>query len=119
MKSGPVEALSTRRTRVICVRQVRLDVSGCTDMHCYGMRTILYPYDADKSTGKGGKQLWEAAEMFVLLLLQTAIELILACARQHTDLHRLTPTYTDLHRDLLYIVILACARQLTLHTDLH
>ena len=98
MKRGPVEALSTRRTRVVCVRQVRLDVSGCTDMHCYGMRTILYPYDADKSTGKGGKQLWEAAEMFVLLLLQTAIELILACARPHTDLHRLTPRLT-LHCD--------------------
>ena len=67
---------------------MHIDVSGCTDMHGYGMRTILYPYDVDKSTGRG-KYLWEAAEMFILLMLQTFIELILACAPTylHADLH--------------------------------
>ena len=32
---------------------VSIDVGGCTDMHCYGMRTILYPYDPTGST-RGG-----------------------------------------------------------------
>ena len=32
---------------------VSIDVGGCTDMHCYGIRTILYPYDPTGST-RGG-----------------------------------------------------------------
>ena len=33
--------------------RLRIDVSGCTDMHGYGMRTILYPYDPNRSTNRG------------------------------------------------------------------
>ena len=32
-----------------------IDVSGCTDMHGYGMRTILYPYDPKERT-RGGRR---------------------------------------------------------------
>ena len=32
---------------------MHIDVSGCTDMHGYGMLTILYPYDPNKSTNRG------------------------------------------------------------------
>ena len=33
--------------------RLSIDVSGCTDMHGYGMRTILYPYDPNRSTNRG------------------------------------------------------------------
>ena len=32
-----------------------IDVSGCTDMHGYGMRTILCPYDPKERT-RGGRR---------------------------------------------------------------
>ena len=33
--------------------RLSIDVSGCTDMYGYGMRTILYPYDPNRSTHRG------------------------------------------------------------------
>ena len=33
--------------------RLSIDVSGCTDMHGYGMRTILYPYGPNRSTNRG------------------------------------------------------------------
>ena len=101
-------ASNAHKTSYSYVEVERSTVSMCTDMHGYGMRTILYPYGPNRSTNRGrrtrdtvivsmsacwcrtswsrGFMLWrrrylvDALEMFLFLLLQVTIELILAYA---------------------------------------
>ena len=66
----PDEEASTREASL---------AGGYCDIYSYGMRTILFPYDHEERTAQG-THLLQAAEMLVLLVLQTGLELVVAFA---------------------------------------